>query len=74
MTAEPSTFRWPDEPVIDAKQVAEGLKVSDDTVRRWAKEGLLPTVSLPQGKRPIYRFPTAQIRAMVEGTPNGEIA
>ena len=59
---------------MDTNQVAEAVKVSDDTVRRWAKEGLLPTIPLPQGKRPMYRFPTAAIRALVEGTPDRETA
>lgn len=62
---------------MTAKETAAALAVSDDTIRRWAAEGRLPVVTTPRipGGKPTYRFPTAHIKAMVEGVPvNAETA
>jgi molybdopterin-binding protein len=39
--------------VFRIRQAAELLGVSDDTVRRWADTGRLPTVTDPSGRRSV---------------------
>ena len=66
--ASTTTYEWPPGPVMTTDEVAQVLRVSGDTVRRWAASGLLPLVATPtMTHRKHYRFPTAGIRAMVEG-------
>ncbi|MBU0493512.1 MAG: helix-turn-helix domain-containing protein [Chloroflexi bacterium] len=36
----------PDTPFLTVDQVAEALKVSDGTIRRWVREGLLPGIQI----------------------------
>jgi excisionase family DNA binding protein len=41
-------------PLLTAGQVAKRFATSTDTVRRWAREGRIPSVTLPSG-RTVYR-------------------
>jgi hypothetical protein len=50
------------EPLVDAPALARAWCVSDATVRRWARAGLLPVVKLPGG---AIRFRLEDIRRAV---------
>ncbi|HZU66715.1 MAG TPA: helix-turn-helix domain-containing protein [Ktedonobacteraceae bacterium] len=44
------------EELLTVQEVASILRVDQTTVRRWIKEGTLPSIRLPhRGKREIYR-------------------
>lgn len=47
--------------LLTAREVAVMFKVSRQTVERWAKVGLLPTVPTPGGK--LLRFRRADVLA-----------
>jgi excisionase family DNA binding protein len=52
--------------LITARQLGEQLKVSTITVRRWARAGLIPSITLPRiGVRFDY---AAVLAALREGT------
>ena len=56
------------EPRITAGEAAErltaaGVKVSEDTVRRWAKDGRVPCIELPSGR---FLFRIEDIDAIAE--------
>lgn len=54
--------------LLTVKEVAQALRVSEPTIRRYLREGLLPGVSLPKrGKRTIYRVPVEAIDRILEG-------
>lgn len=55
-----------DTDLLTAPQVAEALQVSDETVRRWAADGRLPSIVLPSGKR---RYRRADIDAILSPEP-----
>lgn len=42
------------EPLLSTSEAAALLNVSDETLRRWTKEGLIRHVRMPSG-RPRYR-------------------
>ena len=42
-------------PLLTAAQVAEILNTSTESVRRWAREGLLAAVTLPSGHKRFRR-------------------
>jgi len=42
------------EPLLSTSEAARLLDVSDETLRRWTKEGLIRHVRMPSG-RPRYR-------------------
>ncbi len=42
--------------MLDAREVARMLRVSEDTVRRMARAGEIPHLRLGVGNRRIYRF------------------
>jgi len=44
------------EPAFTVRQVAEQLKVHEQTIRRWARQGLGPP-SVKVGAHGHYRFP-----------------
>jgi excisionase family DNA binding protein len=45
------------EELLTVQEVASILRVDQTTVRRWIKEGTLPSIKLPhRGKREIYRI------------------
>lgn len=56
--------------LMQVRQAARALGVSENTIRRWGEKGLLPTVRLPSGVR---RFRPEDVEAarrrMYEGLP-----
>lgn len=51
------------DPRLQVVDVSRMLRVSPDTVRRWADSGLLASVRLPSGHR---RFELADVKAFAE--------
>lgn len=63
-----------DDPLLSlpeaAKQLCElGLYTTDDTVRRWVKQGAIPAIKLPSGH---YRVRLSDVRAILD--PSAAIA
>jgi excisionase family DNA binding protein len=56
--------------LMQVREAAKALGVSENTIRRWEERGLIPAVRLPSGVR---RFRRADIEAaqerMYEGLP-----
>lgn len=52
--------------LMTVAEVAERLRISDETLHRWARDGLIPFVALPSG---IKRFR----REVVEAIERGEL-
>lgn len=52
-------------PFLTAPQVAERFGVSAETVRRWAREGKVPTVTMPSGR---VKFLRADIDTLIPET------
>lgn len=50
---------------LTTAQAAKRLDVSMQTVRRWARDGLIEVVVLPSGRR---RFDVAEIERLLEPT------
>lgn len=50
--------------LLTVPEVAERLRLSDETVHRWAREGKLPFVPLPGGMK---RFRREDIEAIERG-------
>lgn len=50
------------EGLLTAPQVAKMLSVSAETIRVWAKDGKLPSITLPAGR---LRFRRADIEAIL---------
>lgn len=48
--------------ILNAKQAGELLGVNAWTVRSWAKKGILPTLTTPNGVRQVWRFDYAAVR------------
>ncbi len=46
----------PDDPLCDAKRVAQELSVYPTTARRWMRDGTLPTVAIPDDRGVSRRF------------------
>lgn len=40
----------PPEELLTAEEVAAALKVHPETVRRWARDGRIPSIQLPAGR------------------------
>lgn len=51
--------------LMTVAEVAEALRLTDETVHRWAREGKLPFVSLPTG---LKRFRREDIEAILART------
>lgn len=62
ITGLPSNHEEPDQ-VLNVKQAAEMLQVSENTIRRWAIAGVIP--GLISGG--IYRFSRKAIMATITG-------
>jgi excisionase family DNA binding protein len=56
----------PTPPLLTASEVANMLSVHRSTVVRWANEGRIKAVSLPNGR---YKFHREDIEAILAGTP-----
>jgi len=52
--------------LLTAAEVAEEFQVEPDTIRRWAREGLLPSITLPGG-RGLKRFRRSDVEAIMRG-------
>lgn len=52
--------------LMTVPEVAEALKVTDESIHRWARDGKLPYVLLPSG---IKRFRRDDIEAIIKGQP-----
>ncbi len=51
------------------REVAQIMRLSESTVRRWIKEGTLPTVQL-RGKRSAIRIPADAINRLPNSSPS----
>lgn len=51
----------PDSKMLTVEEVADQLRVSKETVRRWARSGQLPCIKLPRG----IRIPSEVIRDLI---------
>ncbi len=55
------------EELLTVQEVASILRVDQTTVRRWIKEGTLPSIKLPhRGKREIYRVRRSTLSAILK--------
>lgn len=54
--------------LLTVPEVAERLRLSDETVHRWARDGKLPYVPLPNGMK---RFRREDIEAIERGDTPG---
>lgn len=55
--------------LLTVAEVADRLNVSDETVHRYAREGLLPFVPLPSGRK---RFRRADVEAIEDNRVTAE--
>jgi excisionase family DNA binding protein len=54
----------PMEPLITADEAAEYLGMAPSSVRKWAREKLLPSIAYPRGKgKFIHRFRVSELKA-----------
>lgn len=59
--------------LLQVRQVARGLGVHENTVRRWEERGLIHAVRLPSGVRRFRAEDVAALRAqMFSGFPAGD--
>lgn len=56
--------------LLTRKEVQEMLKISESTVIRMEKKGILKRVRLPQNRKPLYDM--ADIEELVEASKNNE--
>jgi excisionase family DNA binding protein len=56
----------PTRSLLTASEAAEMLSVHRSTIVRWANEGIIKAVSLPNGR---YKFRREDIEAILTGTP-----
>jgi excisionase family DNA binding protein len=52
----------PNQPLLTTVEVAEACKVDPNTVSRWAREGLIPFITLPGGR---LRYRRADVDALL---------
>ena len=57
--------------LLTPAEVGERLGVSDETIRRWAKSGALPSILLPSGR---YVFRPDDIAAILVPRPGHSAA
>lgn len=71
MTPEPAlqTVREPE--LLTVGEVATLFRVADETIHRWAREGVLPYVPLPTG---LKRFRRDVIEAIAKGETPASVA
>lgn len=55
--------------LMTVAEVAEVLRIADETVHRWAREGKLPYVPMPSG---LKRFRRADIESLLRGDQPAE--
>ena len=56
--------------LMQVREAARALGVSENTIRRWEERGLIPAVRLPSGVRRFRREDIDAIKArMYEGLP-----
>lgn len=56
--------------LMQVREAARALGVSENTIRRWEERGLIPAVRLPSGVRRFRRADVEAARAkMYEGLP-----
>lgn len=56
--------------LMQVREAARALGVSENTIRRWEERGLIPAVRLPSGIRRFRRADVESARArMYEGLP-----
>ena len=61
--------------LMTPSEVAEALKVNDETIHRWVREGRLPAIRLPGGgDRGLKRFRREDIEAILRGERSGTAA
>jgi excisionase family DNA binding protein len=58
-------------PLMTVAEVAERLRISDETVHRWSRDGLLPVVRLPTG---LKRYRREDIEAIERGDSPERVA
>jgi excisionase family DNA binding protein len=64
------TDRLPDgDRLLTGPEVASLFRVDPRTPSRWAHEGTMPHIKLPGGH---YRFRESEVRAILEGEPDGD--
>jgi len=51
--------------------VEAGVSITEDAVRRWARDGKVPAITLPGGQ---YRIKREDIEAILSGTPAPAVA
>ncbi len=54
----------PPEPLFTAEEVAATVRQDAETVRRWAREGLISAIKLPGGR---WRFRQEAVDAILRG-------
>lgn len=54
----------PNEPLLTVDEVAALVRLDGETVRRWARDELVPAVKLPGGH---WRFQRAVVEAIMRG-------
>jgi excisionase family DNA binding protein len=54
----------PNEPLLTADEVAGIVKLDPETIRRWARDDLLPSIKLPGGQ---WRFRQGDVEALLRG-------
>jgi len=60
----------PDARMLTVEEVANELRVSKETVRRWARSGQLPCIKLPRG----IRIPSEVIRDLIRSNLQQELS
>lgn len=60
----------PNEPLLTAEEVATTLRLDGETIRRWAREGSLPSLKLPGGQ---WRFRWSDVEAYLRGDTKAEV-
>ena len=60
-----------DDRYLTVPEVAERLRVTEETVRRWVRTGRLPAV-MPGGRKAGYRISERALRTMLGGTDTAE--
>lgn len=59
-----------DSSLLTAQELAERLRVEPNTIRRWARAGLIPVLRLP---RVGLRFEYAQVRAQLRSAAANQV-
>lgn len=53
--------------LLTVQEVADRLRVTDATVRRWIKDGSMDAIKLPHlGKREVYRVRRSTLKAVLK--------